>query len=837
MKLPLFKERLRQMKNISYELLGKESSRLLRQQKSLLKKSLNTPNLFDKNRNTKQESYNFTEVEESINEIDNELHKLETMETIIAVVGTMKAGKSTTINAIVGKEILPNRNDPMTTLPTLIRNKHNQVDPILTLAKTSTLIKLSKQVAKNLNDKKRKGELTDISPVMYGTSDGKELIEMLIKNQSYDFRTTYSGQNEIFHFLKHLNDIMRLAKELHISVDDVYESYQESKDLPLIEVEFCHLQAMEKSANGNLSILDTPGPNEVGQSQALKTVFLRQLKRATSIMLVIDYTQMRSEAESDVREQIDSIRHELDNERLSILVNKFDQSNSNSMNKEVVKSYVANSLMSDASLESRVFPISSWEAYLANRTLNYLELNDVMPAIVENEQSWVSDFGASALGKRWQKKIMDTEEVKESAEALWEESFFQEPLNNVIKDSHSNAARLCVTAAIAKLSRIHEIFNNTINIRSTILNKEINQISEAIATIEENIKGISTLAGDVKQTANKGISSFSSNLEMTLDSMNDVLKKEVHIFLEQGNKAATEELKVKGELKVNSIKSDFRSNLAFIFTGGAVDHSKTRKDKVKKKYEYKVTKDVVTFVSESEAKFYLRKVNSVLEGLIASGRTLLEKEFIGNIKHLSEAIDNQINQQAKAMLQTAKNKLEGHGFDLTLTPPVIATISHEILLDNVINRAYQEDTTSKEVTTRRNTVWGGICSFFGTDDWGWDSHTEESTKYSINVGEIHKNIQQELDQSNKHYQLYFTDYLQKTYEPTIDSYLAELVGYLDSYKGILIDGEKLKQELEANKAENLRLSLKELSKQGAVQAKDLGVIKNSLKESKSANNE
>lgn len=41
---------------------------------------------------------------------------------MLAVVGTMKAGKSTTINAIVGQEILPNRNRPMTSVPTLIRH-------------------------------------------------------------------------------------------------------------------------------------------------------------------------------------------------------------------------------------------------------------------------------------------------------------------------------------------------------------------------------------------------------------------------------------------------------------------------------------------------------------------------------------------------------------------------------------------------------------------------------------------------------------------------------------------------------------------------------------------
>ena len=46
--------------------------------------------------------------------------KTEKLEMVLAVVGTMKAGKSTTINAIVGREILPNRNRPMTRLSVLI---------------------------------------------------------------------------------------------------------------------------------------------------------------------------------------------------------------------------------------------------------------------------------------------------------------------------------------------------------------------------------------------------------------------------------------------------------------------------------------------------------------------------------------------------------------------------------------------------------------------------------------------------------------------------------------------------------------------------------------------
>ena len=43
--------------------------------------------------------------------LNNELRKISRLEMVLAIVGTMKAGKSTTINAIVGTEVLQSPND------------------------------------------------------------------------------------------------------------------------------------------------------------------------------------------------------------------------------------------------------------------------------------------------------------------------------------------------------------------------------------------------------------------------------------------------------------------------------------------------------------------------------------------------------------------------------------------------------------------------------------------------------------------------------------------------------------------------------------------------------
>ncbi len=69
---------------------------------------------------------------------------------VLAVVGTMKAGKSTTINAIVGREILPNRNRPMTALPTLIEHKRGQKTPVLHFEKRQPIEELAARLRKKI---------------------------------------------------------------------------------------------------------------------------------------------------------------------------------------------------------------------------------------------------------------------------------------------------------------------------------------------------------------------------------------------------------------------------------------------------------------------------------------------------------------------------------------------------------------------------------------------------------------------------------------------------------------------------------------------------------------
>ena len=121
------------------DIIKKEVIRLLNDQiQSIIAPLLDTPDFF--NAKDRQRTISPDLIQRWMEIIKDETYKVKRFEATFVIVGTMKAGKSTTINAIVGTEILPNRNQPMTMLPTVIRQCPGKKEPEQTFPIHSLLI-------------------------------------------------------------------------------------------------------------------------------------------------------------------------------------------------------------------------------------------------------------------------------------------------------------------------------------------------------------------------------------------------------------------------------------------------------------------------------------------------------------------------------------------------------------------------------------------------------------------------------------------------------------------------------------------------------------------------
>lgn len=303
-------------KNIA--LLCDEADRLLQLNINLLRQMVEEPDVLSDSKNENRLLFDKQKALKRIEELEGEQIKTARREMVLAVVGTMKAGKSTTINAIVGQEILPNRNRPMTSVPTLIRHVPGKTEPVLHLEHIQPV----RNLLITLQEKLATPAGQQVAQTLQQTGDTRELLDILTDDGW--LKNEYHGEEEIFTGLASLNDLVRLAAAM--GTEFPFDEYAEVQKLPVIDVEFSHLVGMD-ACQGTLTLLDTPGPNEAGQPQ-MEVMMRDQLQKASAVLAVMDYTQMNSKADEDVRKELNAIA-DVSAGRLFVLVNKFDEKDRN----------------------------------------------------------------------------------------------------------------------------------------------------------------------------------------------------------------------------------------------------------------------------------------------------------------------------------------------------------------------------------------------------------------------------------------------------------------------------------------------------------------------------
>ncbi|WP_163598702.1 dynamin family protein [Moraxella catarrhalis] len=455
---------------------------------------------------------------------------------MLAVVGTMKAGKSTTINAIVGREIMPNRNRPMTALPTLICHNAEQHTPKLKI-NSSTLNGFLNTIRPSISQLNIKDDYQD-------NKDMIELIEFIDSGKK--FQDECMGEENIFEFLKQLNDLVRLAKHIEnhdSSIKFPFDDYKNFKNLPMIEVAFNI--TVDTDTNGRFMLLDTAGPNEAGQEELI-TSLEEQLERSSAVMVVLDYTQLNSQAEADIKAQIDKIPT-IQKNRLFALVNKFDQKNANSDDKDSTKKHIFNNLLKDKIELDNIYPISAYDTYLGYRMTTALKSEK--PAY--DAINWVGDLASKLYGRRPEQtyNVITPEELAKDIQDLLDDSLMQEPIEKVIINMQKNAPLIAIQSALVEANDVFNNLNNKLNIgnmfaeKGEMTQKEIDELNQTITSLENRLadlqadrEKISNKIEQVKQDIDKNI-----NLDGKIELLNNQVKLTIDEYLGRENEDIKQE--------------------------------------------------------------------------------------------------------------------------------------------------------------------------------------------------------------------------------------------------------------------------------------------------------
>ncbi|EOD3918833.1 clamp-binding protein CrfC [Enterobacter hormaechei] len=643
--------------------------------------------------------------------LNNELRKITRLEMVLAIVGTMKAGKSTTINAIVGTEVLPNRNRPMTALPTLIRHTPGQKEPVLHFLHVSPIDTLITQLQKKLCDKDR-GKLARRLEI---DKDMNTLLERIERGEA--FEKHHLGAEPIFHCLKSLNDLVRLSQVL--GVEFPFSEYAAIEHIPVIEVEFVHLAGLDAHL-GQLTLLDTPGPNEAGQPH-LQKMLSEQLARASAVLAVMDYTQLKSISDAEVRQAISAAGKSVP---LYALVNKFDQKDRNSDDEEQVRAMISGTLMKGNISPGQIYPVSSMWAYLANRARYEMNVHGRLPD--HQDQRWVQDFAEAALGRRWRTADLDDiDHIRHAADLLWEDSLFEQPIRKLIYAAYANASLFALRSASHKLLNYAQNAREYLDFRHQGLTVAFDELELNIARLEEDM----TL------------------LRQRQSVVSDEVQHEVEEAL---NTTDAFLLRQKGEL--HQALGDIFSRPSILDLAGR-EPSSLRADDADAIQQ-------LVLDDEGQAQIVLSKIRSSCEQIMLNAQSRIGRELALRFDQLESTLARSLNEAMRPIETRIKEQLSHAGFRARISFPAFQANQLNFNTRGLFNDAIVQDTPPASQPAGAGSVRNTVSRWLNNPGWGWEEYVVTRTRYVIDIVQLHGKFTQHIDQ--------FCDQIRKALAAQVD---------------------------------------------------------------------
>ena len=676
--------------------------------------------------------------------LNNELRKITRLEMVLAIVGTMKAGKSTTINAIVGTEVLPNRNRPMTALPTLIRHTPGQKEPVLHFSHASPIDELIQLLQKQLCDYDR-GKLAQRLEI---DKDMNTLLERIEKGEA--FEKHHLGAQPIFHCLKSLNDLVRLSQAL--GVEFPFSEYTAIEHIPVIEVEFVHLAGLDAHL-GQLTLLDTPGPNEAGQPH-LQKMLSEQLSRASAVLAVMDYTQLKSISDEEVRQAISAAGKSVP---LYALVNKFDQKDRNSDDEEQIRAMISGTLMKGNISPGQIYPVSSMWAYLANRARYELSSHGRLPD--HQEQPWVQDFAEAALGRRWRTADLDDiDHIRHSADLLWEDSLFEQPIRKLIYAAYANASLYALRSASHKLLNYAQNAREYLDFRYQGLTVAFEALELNIARLEEDMA--------LLQTRQRVVS--------------DEVKHEVEEALN-----ATADFMGSQKTALHQAIDQVFSTLPILDSAGT-ERQQLRGERVKQ----------LVLDDEGQAQIALSKLRASCERVMLDAQTKIGRELALRFDQLESTLARSLNEAMRPIETRIKEHLSHAGFRARISFPAFQASQLNFNTRALFNDAIAQDDSQAAPPSGGSSMRETVSRWLNNPGWGWDEYVETRTRYVIDIAQLHDKFKQHIDQ--------FCEQIRKALSAQVDvsvtagmaTFFAEFSLYLTGLQESLRDSLAVRQQNE-----------------------------------------
>ena len=769
------------------QLLREEVLRLLGFCRELLRNLVETPDLIHAHDEKKPRLLDKDELDRQDKKLINEEGKVRDLEVVIAVIGTISAGKSTCINAIVGADILPNRTTPMTTYPTKVRHDPARREPILEFPLADKFEAFVSDLKKNIS-----GQLSQNNgdwDKVVNNKDDRNTAKELIDGKFDTIHPQSEGVDSIRQFMMTINDLSRLGglENVGIATPPPLSSNGEPA-LPTLDVQFQHI--IDDGHEGRLAILDTPGPNEAGQGDRLWDDVVTEVEQASAIIVVTDCTQLRTEATDKVEHIVNSIDKRL-RDRIFVFANKFDELERYDWDEEDIQRDFALRLETAGLMHERIFPVKGRQAFLSNWAIRKIEIEKRLPIQGDPEWDHTVNFGKDAFGYRWESEIDDTTQVQVCAQRAWEDSLFEKPLEKVVRKAALNATQIALESGIDQAQESAILVDEFLKSHRKTNTQNASDLASKIAKFGTYITKIKSTRELVRKATQAPLNEF----------MNDVrtVVRETGEFVQA---------KITGVLSDHSTEHVFEGDFA-----------------------------------EEGAQNLVNKIQKRLNKIFQKADKLNNGGFQAAITKVGGRVDGIVKQHLGSISKGAPKDLEEtfvEVFDVQVQLPepniaAAATMSGTKCLGRAIKRSertYTQRIQQRSFVGSVKRKIGDIAGHFVLDwgtDWGYDWKDFAVPTREVRFDRLENAALERNMKFGKYYESEAKKYAEDEVPSNLASYFDEVETYLQRFSGVLLDAQDNKKL----RAEELQLLIDAVDKHLEIVAEillDLDQINTGLKD-------
>lgn len=713
------------------------------------------------------------------------------LELVMPIVAPMKAGKSTLINAIVGYPLLPARANPMTTLPTRIKlvDGLDASRPELTIPDST--IALFEEMAAQIRQKITGGGWT----VPAAHSHLEPLAKSIGGGQADPLRPAYQGSSAIQAVLMRLNDQLRLA--VLATGDPSFLS--DIHDFPEISTGHRGSHLPPAAAGGQLVIVDTPGPNEHGMAAALGPALEAQLRNSHVVLVVLDYTQMGSDAAAEVGDRLQSHLKIITTSKIVAVVNKVDErKKAEDLTKEQTRAAVRSALgLSEEQSQTQVFEtVARWGLTGAQMLADIDRLGDALhPAESQSASALLREVHPFDWADLL--RTVSLAELKRDADMVLDRSGVSDLIGSAIARLRAGAAPTVIESgihryqdAIAKLSGILALERKSAERGSTAVAKELDSLSgemEQLRRHRDAMPDVPTL----EQRFRDDLAGFVQDLEGQGYAVIELLEK-------------ASDQPVGGFALTDAFKSVFRNTKRALWEGVL---------------RGKPDEDLHEFQNQAEAEAFMARIaGSVTEEL----RDLLDKarrQLDDRAANMAAEVVGEQEKKVRELVERAARKLEV-AFNVTLQVPPVTVVNGLLDVELTDPTVRTWSTTESYQTTERRRAW--FKAWIGFHDVPVTrTQTVSRSSYQVSRRDVAGQLRAAFDEHLANLRGGLDTYVATEVSSQLTAYYAGLDGYLQSYFAALRRSQDGFKHAESDQAQR-RSDLASLTLQLTAELEKLG---------------